>query len=124
MSKDVGRPQQEHGLAIMSVVEPAQEVRWRPDPDRVRSVPFRFPLLGIGRFVGRQGLEIETERMVEFSISAEVEVYGLWHEVARVDTAHEEVHLHQKSRTGKDISRTVLFAIYGPQDVDRGWLEG
>ncbi len=123
MSKQKGRAQ-ERGLAVMSPAEPLLEVRWKPDPGSFRDEYFKFPLLGMGQFTGRQGLDIDTGRLVDFSISAQVEVYGLWHNVARVDTAHQDVHLHQLSRTGASIAITVLWPIFGPQDVDRGWVEG
>jgi hypothetical protein len=124
MSQSKGRHQREHGLAVMSTPAPEAQQGWSPDPDAVEDWPFEVVLLSLGRIIGRQGLDTETGRLIEFAISAQVNVGGRWWNVARVDTCHEEVHLHVLSRTEQTLSRTVLLPIYGPKDVDRGWQMG
>jgi hypothetical protein len=110
---------------VIDTALPAQVPRrWHPDPDCIENHDVEVPLLGMGRLVGRQGLDLDTGRLVEFSISAQITYRGRWSEVARVDTAHEEVHLHVRSRRGLYIYREVLFPITGPHDVDRGWVVG
>jgi hypothetical protein len=105
---------------------PAQESQqgWSPDPEAVEDWYFEMPLLGLGRIVGRQGLDKETGRLIEFAMTAQVNVGGRWWDVARVDTCHEEVHAHVLSQTGQTLSRSVLFPIRDPKDVDRGWQAG
>jgi hypothetical protein len=98
--------------------------RWSPDPEMVEDYPVELPLKGLGRIIGRQGLDRETGRLVEFAIMAQVQFDGGWREVARVDTCHEEVHFHLGSVSGKEICRKVLIPIHSPQDVNRGWDEG
>lgn len=100
------------------------EQRWSPDPETVEDYPFEMPLGGIRRIVGRIGLDRDTGRLVEFAIMAQVLYDGAWTEVARVDTRHEEVHLHLQSVFGGQIDRRVLRPIRGPQDVHHGWDEG
>jgi len=118
-----GRAQQERRVVDMSA--PAlQDVLWTPDPTEVEDWPFETVLLDLGRLVGRQGLDVLTGRMVEFAITAQVDVAGHWVDVARVDTCHENVHLHLMSRTGVEISRQVTRPIYGPNDVELGWDAG
>jgi hypothetical protein len=125
MTKAQGRMQHEKGLVVIGPALPAAPTpRWSPDPERVEDFPVNLPLLGMGRIIGRQGLDMDSGRLVEFSISAQVEYQGAWSEVARVDTAHEEVHLHVRSRNGLYIARSVLCIISGPQDVDKGYEDG
>lgn len=100
------------------------ERRWSPDPERVENFPFVVDLPYIGRIIGRQGLDIDTHRLVEFSMTSQVERSHAWFDVARVDTAHEEVHLHIFNKTGQKIYREVILPIYDPTDVDRGWEMG
>jgi hypothetical protein len=101
-----------------------EETRWSPDPEDVEDWPFVTPILGVGQITGRQGLDVHSGRLVEFAMVAQISVAGRWCDVAAVDTRHEEVHFHLLSRTGHRIARKVLFPIYGPDDVDRGWDEG
>lgn len=118
----------DRGLADMSQVVIAREddPRWSPDPEApVDLYPLEMPIAGLGRIKGRQTLDRDTGRIVEFSITAQIERGGIWHDIARVDTCHEEVHLHILCRrTGKDIARRVLRVIRSPQDVDQGFEEG
>lgn len=119
-----GRAQQERRVVDMSTPALQEDIRWSPDPAQVEDWPFVTVLLDLGRLIGRQGLDAITGRMVEFAIIAQVDVADRWIDVARVDTCHEEVHLHLKSRTGAEIGRNVLRTIYSPNDVERGWDEG
>jgi hypothetical protein len=107
----------------MNAAEPEEDVRWSPDPDSVEDWPFKLPLDGLGQIVGRQGLDKQTMRIAEFSLTAQVEYQGLWHDVARVDTCHEEVHLHLIGKDGEEIedARAVLMPIRDMGDVHRGY---
>lgn len=116
--------QREGRTVIMGVPITEVDDRWAPDPERIEDWPFRVPLLGLGQIVGRQGLDSETGRLVEFSMTAQVAVNGQWFDLARVDTCHREVHLHLISHNGEEIGREVIFPIKSPWDVDRGWVEG
>lgn len=124
MTRSRGRPQIERKLAVMNTELEEPYRLWSPDPEDVEDWPFNLPIPGVGRIIGRQGLDKETGRLVEFSMTAQVQHGGQWHDTARVDTAHEEVHLHVFSANGSLLVRERLFSIYGPQDVDRGWREG
>jgi hypothetical protein len=106
----------------MSSTEPGQD-GWSPDPDNVEDWPLILPLDGLGRIIGRQALDKETGRLAEFALVAQVEYQGLWHDVARVDTCHEEVHLHLYAKDGREIkdARTVLLPVCNMSDVDRGY---
>lgn len=124
MTRSRGRVQIEQHLAVMDTASPDTTTRWSPDPERVENYHVEMPLIGMGRIIGRQGLDIDSGRLVEFSISAQVEDRGSWSEVARVDTAHSEVHVHVRSRSGLYIARQILLLITGPHDVDHGYNEG
>lgn len=124
VTKAKGRPQRESGLADMSVIPAQDDVRWFPDPNEVESWPVTMPLEGLGRINGRQGLHVESGRLIEFAMTAEIESGAVWYQVARVDTCHGEVHRHLFSHDGHELDRKVLFPIYDPKDVDHGWEEG
>lgn len=110
MTKARGRVQQEKGLVVVGPALPdAPAPRWSPDPERVEDFPVNLPLLGMGRIIGRQGLDIGTGRLAEFSISAQVEYQGGWSEVAQIDTAHEEVH----GRNVMDVLRAAMTGTPG-----------
>ena len=123
VTRSRGRVQRERNLADMSLAEPDGDVRWSPDPDSVEDWPLILPLDGLGRIIGRQGLDQETGRLAEFALIAQVEYQGLWCDVARVDTCHEEVHLHLFGRNGQEIrdARTVLLPVRDISDVGRGY---
>jgi hypothetical protein len=118
------RAEQERRVVPMNETFPLPDARWSPDTEDVEDWPFVTPLIGLGRITGRQGLHVHSGRLVEFAMIAQVSVAGHWHDVAVVDTRHEEVHFHQMSRSGLRIARKVLFPIYDSSDVDRGWDEG
>src|SRR5690348_14240261 len=64
----------ERRLTVIEVVKPAPAAPlWSPDPGRVENYRVEIPLLGMGRLVGRQGLDVDSGRLVEFSLSAQVE---------------------------------------------------
>lgn len=124
MTRSRGRDQERRLTVIDTALPAPAPPTWRPDPKRVENHDVDLPLIDMGRIKGRQGLDLDTGRLVEFSISAHITYRGRWSEVARVDTAHEEVHLHVLSRRGLYIYREVLLPITGPHDVDRGWVVG
>src|SRR5262249_39912626 len=124
MTRSRGGGHQRHLAGIDAALPAPTTPRWNPDPERVENYRVELPLIDMGRIIGRQGLDMDTGRLAEFSISAQITYRGRWSEVARVDTAHEEVHLHVRSRRGLYIYREVLFPITGPQDVDKGYEEG
>jgi len=115
--------QRERNLADMSLAEQDNDARWSPDPDSVDDWPVLVLLDGLGRIKGRQGLDKETGRLAEFALVAQVEYQGLWHDVALVDTCHEEVHLHLYAKDGREIKdgRTVLLPVRNMSDVGRGY---
>jgi hypothetical protein len=107
----------------MSLTEPEEDVRWSPDPGSTLDWPVILPLDGLGRIIGRQALDKQTGRLAEFALTAQVEHQGLWCDVARVDTCHEEVHLHLFGKDGQEIeeARTVLLPVCDISDVARGY---
>jgi len=126
MGKAKGTARIARGLTDMSppVVTRQDDPRWSPDPERpVDEYSIDFPIAGLGRLKGRQSLDAETGRIVEFALSAQIERDGTWHSIARIDTRHEEVHLHILNRRGDTIVRRVIRIIRGPEDVDSGWDE-
>jgi hypothetical protein len=54
----------------MSLAGQDEDVRWSPDPDSVEDWPVLVLLDGLGRIKGRQGLDKETGRLVEFALTA------------------------------------------------------
>jgi hypothetical protein len=78
MSKAKGRAQQEVRLAVIGPALPESDIRWSPDPERVEDWRVETPLLGLGRMVGRQGLDIDTGRLVEFSLSSQINERGTY----------------------------------------------
>jgi hypothetical protein len=105
----------------MSPADPEDDFRWSPDPGNLEEWPLVLPLDGLGRIKGRQALDKETGRLAEFALVAQVEYQGLWHDVAQVDTCHEEVHLHLYAKDGREIARTVLLPVRNIGDVGRGY---
>jgi hypothetical protein len=107
----------------MSSAEPDDGTRWSPDPEKLEDWPLILPLDGLGQIVGRQALDKETGRLAEFALIAQVRHQGLWHDVARVDTCHEEVHLHLFGQDGQEIkeARTILLPVRDMSDVGRGY---
>lgn len=108
----------------MSPAEPDEDARWSPDPDSTETWPVKLLLDGLDRIMGRQGLDKETGRLAEFSLTSQVEDGGRWCDVARVDTCHEEVHFHLFSGNGDEILRESLLPIRSINDVDRGYPMG
>jgi hypothetical protein len=100
MTRSRGRDQERRLTVIDAALPASAAFRWSPDPERVENHRVELPLIGMGQIIGRQGLDADTGRLVEFSISAQITYRGKWSEVARVDTAHEDVHLHVRSRRG------------------------
>lgn len=105
----------------MSSTEPEEDARWSPDPDSTQDWPMILPLDGLGRIIGRQALDKQTGRLAEFALTAQVEHHGMWCDVARVDTCHEEVHLHLFGKDGEEIAREVLLPVRDMSDVGRGY---
>src|SRR4051794_26651993 len=96
MGKTKGRVQQDRRLADMCASPSSlADARWSPDPESiVEEYSINMPLQGLGRLVGRQALN-ESNRLIEFALTAQINVgSGMWSDVVRVDTAHEEVHIH------------------------------
>lgn len=60
-------------------------------------------------------------RLVSFALMLVFSEGDQEHEVARVDTAHDEVHLHQFKRGGDEISRDAWLRITTLQDVGAGY---
>jgi hypothetical protein len=124
MGKTRGRIAQERRLADMggTPASPPSDMRWSPDPGSIaEEYPINMPIPGLGRVVGRQALD-EGNRLVEFSLTAQVEVSpGEWSDVVRIDTEHEEVHIHYFSRDRRQIGREVISPIRHISDVDRGY---
>jgi hypothetical protein len=105
----------------MSLTEPEEDVRWSPDPGSTQDWPVILPLDGLGRIIGRQALDKQTGRLAEFALTAQVEHQGMWCDVARVDTCHEEVHRHLFGKDGREIAWEVLLPVRDMIDVSRGY---
>ena len=55
----------------------------------------------------RENLDTQ-DRVVEFALMLEVRGdLGEWREVVRIDTAHDEVHIHQFYRAGGESSNDL-----------------
>ncbi len=59
--------------------------------------------------------------LVDFAIGVRRQAGHESHEIARIDCAHGEVHLHRFSRGGIERSRARIVTIIGPESVYRAW---
>ena len=99
-----------------------KDQRWYPpDPEHTETVLINFLIGDLGRIIGRAEFD-EANRLTEFSLTAHTRLAGDWWDVARVDTAHGEVHIHYFYRTRSYYDREVILPIYCQNDVDRGYL--
>jgi hypothetical protein len=121
VTKSRGRPQIERGLVIMSPELAEEQARWEPDPEQVADWNYVQEIPGVGRILGRQGLDKENGRLLEFSMTAQTEFGAGWADMARIDTAHGSVHRHIFDQRGAKIALEELLPVYGPEDVSRSY---
>jgi hypothetical protein len=106
----------------MAVIPAETDRRWYPpDPEHTDTYPINFLIGDLGRIIGRAEFD-EANRMTEFSLTAQTYLAGAWWDVARVDSADGEVHVHYFYRTRTYADREVLFPIRCQNDVDRGYV--
>lgn len=124
MSSGKGAGRRNRGVTDMSAPLLDAEPPWRPNLESADEHPFSMPIDAERQIVGRQCLDGETGQFIEFNLTAQVRRSGTWHDIARVDTKHQTVHLHILSKTGDTLARRELRKIDGPRDVDAGWVDG
>jgi hypothetical protein len=110
----------ERSLPDKSIAAPERERWYPPEPDPELEYLINIPIAELGRIIGRTQFD-ESNRMTEFSLTAQVYLAEEWWDVARVDTAHGEVHAHNMYRTRDYEEREVIQVIYCQNDVDSGY---
>jgi len=90
---------------------------WAPNLENLENYPIRVVLPGLGRVVGRQALD-ERGRLAEFALEAQIRSKsGTWLKMIRVDTKHDEVHVHYFAKIDEESvterRREVWFPYQG-----------
>jgi hypothetical protein len=121
VTKSKGHVQRrERALPDKAIPAPEPERWYPPEPDPDLEYKINIPMPGLGRIIGRTQFD-ESNRMTEFSITAQVFLADAWWDVVRIDTRHAEVHAHYKYRTRDYEEREVIKVIHGQNDVDAGY---
>ena len=122
MGKAKSRVRIERGLADMSTaIEEEAAPCWAYEPEEHDEEHKYEAPLGDGhatltRFVFRQG------RMVDFNISQCTRRGGKWQLVARADSRHGTVHVHQYDQAGDKVGEPdILCPIATQQDLEIGY---
>lgn len=106
-------------------VPPRAEEKWcwgTPDPDTIQEHTWRAPLAG-GDIIVHRFEQDDRDRLLGFALIHMTKTENGFEEVARIDTRHEEVHLHQLKKGGSELARTVVRTIQSHEDVERGYDE-
>lgn len=121
-SKTKGRAAIERRLVDMTN-EPLGDVPWLPGSAECLAEEFDF-LLGTKAQMCVFLMTCD-KRTVRFVLvqKARSRDTGRWEEVARVDTAHNEVHVHRFDRDHNQLSREVIRPIRSFADVGEGFDE-
>ena len=123
MTKNRGLVQQRTRSLPDKTIPLPEPPRWYPpEPDPDLEYKINVPMPGLGRIIGRTQFDA-ANRMTEFAMTAQVYHDGVWWDVARVDTAHAEVHAHFMYRTRSYEDREVLLEIVTQNDVDTGYQQ-
>lgn len=121
MTKSKGHVQRRERALPDKAIPPPEPERWfPPEPDPGVEYKINIPMSGLGRIIGRTQFD-ESDRMTEFSLTAQVPLDNAWWDVIRVDTCHGEVHAHYMYRTRDYEEREVIKVIYCQNDVDAGY---
>jgi len=98
---------------------------WLPDPDECDESSFILPVAD-GERRDRVIVRMRTHvtRTIEFAmVQQTLDDNGDWQEVVRADTCHDEVHVHQFDKTGREISKRSVRKVERVEDVDAGYDE-
>jgi hypothetical protein len=121
VTKSKGHVQRRERALPDKAIAPPEPERWYPpDLDTGVEYPINIPMSGLGRIIGRTRFD-DSNRMTEFSLTAQVPLDNAWWDVIRVDTCHGEVHAHYMHRTRDYEEREVIKVIYSQTDVDVGY---
>ena len=119
-----GHTRRVRGLANLTIAPPEKDARWYPpDPEHTETYLVNVPIGGDGRVIGRTEFD-GSNRMTEFSLTAQTLFVGYWCDVARVDTAHAKVHVHYFYRTRREEDTEVIRIVRCQNDVDKGYQAG
>lgn len=99
MGKTKGRPQRGK-LVSMAVVPPPDEPYMPPPDDECEEFTERILLMRGNRLSIRRRFRTGQNTVVEFGVNQVVRVDGGWVDVARIDSAHGEIHRHQFTASG------------------------
>lgn len=106
---------------------PAQADAWVPNLSEYDHDSWRTYLLGTSDAVVVSLWTDENGRIVHFAMVQQTALYvddeaePEWVEVAKVDCAHGEVHVHRYSSTGRELSKKAFCTINSPDDVTAGY---
>lgn len=122
MSKSKGRVRNERGLVDMTVAPEETPPLVMPSPDDCDEHEYDIYEAADSvhihvRFVTHLG------QPVEFAFTQRVRDGIRWADVIRIDTCHDEVHVHRFGQSGTEFARTTLWPIEAQADVARGMDE-
>ncbi len=113
-------------LADMNIppAEPEDSPAWEPPPDdQCTEYTSKWNLGGPGQLLIMRLQLDERDRVVEFAVMQMTRYGESYREVARVDTAHGTVHVHQLYGNQDDQDGQVirdLYKIESQEDVEHG----
>lgn len=99
--------------------------RWvpgTPDPETIQENTYSTPLPGGGLIIVKFEQD-SRDRILGFAVVHLDWCGDLREQVAKVDTRHEEIHLHVYGHANRQLKRDVLRIIRSGHDVEEGYDE-
>ncbi|WP_146070702.1 hypothetical protein [Cryobacterium sp. M91] len=106
--------------AAASAFDKVVEQRWANPPlEDCEEETIRYLDTASSRVTQRVWRSRSDSRIVDCAVVHEIAHEEEWHEVAKIDCSHQEVHRHEatKDKTGTRL-RTVIRVIYSQADVE------
>lgn len=123
MSKSKGHDRR-HLVDMTVHPTPDPSDKWAPPPEEeCEEYIYDFAVGDQGEICRVRIMCDSRDRIVEFALMQMTRIGGKSEQVARVDTAHGKVHIHQLVRNGTERIRD-LHDIKTQEDVERGYNEG
>jgi hypothetical protein len=121
VGKSRGRVRNERGLVDKTVHPEPEPTVWPPDleaADRDPVPPIVVPVSENDRIIQR--MTFLRGRVIEFPLMQEHRQGNSWWRVVRVDTCHDEVHVHRYAGGGNEFRRDLIKPITCQADVEAG----
>jgi hypothetical protein len=124
MTKAKGKMRIERGI-VDKAEKPTSAEKWEPVVDgRAETVDYPIPVGTDGRHQMFVQLIFFEGRLQRFVIAHRTLRGGEWKQVARVDCAHDSVHLDVLNRREQNVEKEVIMPITCEADVEAGYDAG